>query len=413
MVTRASLSGALLSIPTTIIRGGTSKGVYLLESDMPADRTLWGPFLIALFGARNATQIDGLGGSRPTTSKCCIVGPSGRPDADVNYTFAQVGIGEAKVYWDFNCGNLTPAVGIFAILAGLVEPRPGVTEISVYQTNTRMILGIEIPTDADGVPLIDGTAHTAGVAGTGAPVLTDFSRTVGASLGGGLFPTGNRTDVLTLPGIGDITSTIVDLANMCVFFRADEAGLDGFEMPDRGPDVAATFAAVRQAAQRLLGVDPSKTTPWPVSVAKSRGYTMLNGEPLNEGDYDFAVRFAGIQPMRDTMHEAFPGTASCCTGVAAVAGGTVVHELYRRRARTDGVVAIGHPSGVLQVRATVHDEDGQPVVDRATFDRTARPIMRGEAYVRRSDLSALSAAIAEDEPTRAGVPSAPRELSGA
>jgi len=404
MATTASLSSELLSIPTTIIRGGTSKGVYLLQSDLPQDSTLWGPFLIALFGARDATQIDGLGGSRPTTSKCCIVGPSSRPDADVNYTFAQVGIGEEKVYWDFNCGNLTPAVGVFAILAGLVEPKPGVTHVSVYQTNTKMILGIEIPTDAAGVPLMDGPARTAGVSGTGSPVLTNFSRTVGASLGGSLFPTGNRTDTLTLAGIGDITCSIVDLANMCVFFRANEAGLDGFEMLERGPEVVGTYIAVRQAAQRLLGVDPAKTTPWPVSVASPRTYTLLNGQPLGADEYDFAVRFAGIQPMRDTMHEAFPGTASCCTGVAAVASGTIVNQIYASRRHQDGEVAIAHPSGVLRVSAAVHEQDGRLVVDQATFDRTVRPIMRGEAYIRASDLPAIAAAIGADEPTRASVP---------
>ena len=108
------------------------------------------------------------------------------------------------MYWDFNCGNLTPAVGVFAILAGLAKPQPGTTTVSVYQTNTRTILGIEVPTDDYGVPVFEGTARTAGVTGTGAPVLTNFSRTVGASLGGALFPTGNRTDVLTVPGVGDL-----------------------------------------------------------------------------------------------------------------------------------------------------------------------------------------------------------------
>jgi hypothetical protein len=200
---------------------------------------------------------------------------------------------------------------------------------------------------------------------------------------------------------------------MCVFFRADEAGLGGYEMLDRGPEIYGTYVAVRQAAQRLLGVGPSKTTPWPVCVAEPRSYTMVNGQLLAGDDYDFAVRFAGIQPMRDTLHEAFPGTASCCTGVAAVASRTVVNELYARRGRRDGIVRIGHPSGVMTVGAAVHDEEGRPVVDRATFDRTVRPIMRGEAYVRQSDLRTLTAAIAEDEPTRAGVPSAVREFSKA
>lgn len=406
MVTTASLSSELLSIPTMIIRGGTSKGVYLLESDMPEDRTMWGPFLIALFGARDVTEIDGVGGARPTTSKCCIVGPSSRPGIDVNYTFAQIGLGEPKVYWDFNCGNLTPAVGVFAILAGLVKPQPGTTTVSVYQTNTRTILGIEVPTDDYGVPVFEGSARTAGVTGTGAPVLTNFSRTAGASLGGALFPTGNRTDVLTVPGVGDLTCTITDLANMCVFYRADEAGLTGYETLDQGPRVAGVSHEVRKAAQRLLGVDPAKTVPWPVCIAEPAPYTMVNGQPLAAGDYDFAVRFAGLQSMLDTLHEAFPGTASCCTSVTAVTSGTVVNQIYARTHGQDGVVRLGHPSGVMRVGAAVHVEDGQPVVDRATFDRTARLILRGEAYVRASDLRTLAAAIDAAEPTRAAVPAA-------
>ncbi len=404
MSTAATSTGELMSIPAMVIRGGTSKGVYLLESDLPADRSLWGPYLLALFGSRDATQVDGLGGSRPTTSKCCIVGPSSVAEADVDYTFAQVGIGEQKVYWDFNCGNLTPAVGVFALLAGLVPAQPGTTRVRVYQTNTRMHLGIDVPTDAQGALVMDGPLAIAGVSGTAAPVPTDFSAAVGASLGGDLFPTGNRRDVLTLPGIGDVTCSIVDIANMCVFFRADEAKLTGYEMPERGPEVVATFVAVRKAAQRLLGVDPSKTTPWPVAVAAPADYTTLSGQALPAGAYDFAVRFAGIQPMLDTMHEAYPGTASACTGVAAVADGTVVHEIYAAGTPTDGVVAIGHPSGVMPVEARVHEAGGRCVVDRVTVARTVRPIMKGEAYVRRSDIEAISAALATGEPTRSGVP---------
>lgn len=399
------LNGELISIPSMVIRGGTSKGVFLLERDLPEDRTLWGPFLIALFGARDATQIDGVGGARPTTSKCCIIGP-GTSGTDVNYTFAQIGIGEKRVYWDFNCGNLTPAVGIFAILAGLVEAQPDTTRVSVYQTNTRMRLGIEIATGPDGTPLMDGQSETAGVSGSGASVLTDFSATVGASLGGGVFPTGNRTDTLTVPGVGSLTCSIVDLANMCVFFRAEESGLDGFEMPDRGPEVVGTYIAVRQAAQAYLGVDPEKTTPWPVCIAPSRRYTTLSGQRVAQSEYDFAVRFAGIQPMRDTMHEAYPGTASCCTGVAAVAEGTVANDLYAASRRQGDAVAIGHPSGVMRVEARVHGKQSECVVDRATFARTVRPIMRGEAFVRRSDFQGLAAELAVNEPTRSRVPMA-------
>jgi hypothetical protein len=386
----SALTDELWSIPAMVIRGGTSKGVYLLESDLPADRRLWDPLLIALFGASDARQIDGLGGSMPTTSKCCIVGPSSRPDVDVDYTFAQIGIGEERIYWDFNCGNLTPAVGTFALLTGLVPAEPGKTTVRIYQTNTQMLLRVEVPTNSEGRPLMDGPLEIAGVSGTAAPVLTDFSATVGASLGGDLFPTGNRMDVLAVPGVGDVRCSIVDLANMCVFFRADDAGLSGFEMLERGAEIVPTFVAIRQAAQQLLSVDSQKTTPWPTSVAAPSPYRTLSGQELESDAYDIAVRFAGIQPMRDTIHEAFPGTASCCIATAAVARGTVVNELYARREHRDDTVAIGHPSGVMLIEASVHEAPGRCVVDRVMVARTVRPIMQGDAFVRRSDVARLS-----------------------
>jgi len=400
----AMLTAEMISIPAMIIRGGTSKGVFLLESDLPADRSLWGPCLIDMFGARDVRQIDGLGGAMPTTSKCCIVGKSSHPDADVDYTFAQIGIGEERVFWDFNCGNLTPSVGTFAILAGLVPTEPGLVTVRVYQTNTKMLLTIEVPTGPDGDPLVGGDYEIAGVTGSGAAVLTDFSRATGASLGGDLFPTGHRIDVLDVPGVGRVTCSIVDLANMCVFFRAAEAGLTGLEMPEQGPAVVDTFTAIRHAAQDLLGVDRAKTTPWPISVTGARPYELYGGGKLEAADYDFAVRFAGIQPMRDTLHEAHPGTASCCTAIAAVTEGTVVNELYAARRHDDDQVVIGHPSGALAVGARVHYEAGRVVADRAVLGRTVRPIMRGEAFVRRAEIERLASLIDAADRTRSAVP---------
>lgn len=383
-------SRELWSIPTMIIRGGTSKGVYLLESDLPAERELWDSVLIALFGASDARQIDGLGGAMPTTSKCCIVGPSNHPDADVDYTFAQIGIGEDRVYWDFNCGNLTPSVGTYAILKGLVPGTPGTTTVRVYQTNTKMLLRIDVPTAEDGTPLMDGDFEMAGVSRKGPEVLTDFSQAVGASLGGNLFPTGNRIDTISVEGHGDIQCTIVDLANMCVFFRTTDLGMTGFETMSQGPEIAPRYHAVREAAQRLLGVSHEKTTPWPVGITGPGDFVTIGGKNVTAAEYDFTVRFAGIQTMYDTLHEAFPGTASCCTATAAVTPGTIVNEIYAQRDHADDVVDFAHPSGIMRVNAQVHEEDGEPVVDKVTVARTVRPIMSGAAFVRLSDVAALS-----------------------
>lgn len=408
------LAAEMISVPAMIIRGGTSRGVYLLERDLPEDRSLWGPYLIDMFGARDVRQIDGIGGAMPTTSKCCIVGPSAQLDADVDYTFAQVGIGAEQVYWDFNCGNLTPGVGTFAILAGLVKGKPGTTTVRVYQTNTKMLLSVEVPTAQDGTPLVSGDYEIAGVTGTGPAVVTNFSRAVGASLGGALFPTGNRSDRIDVPGFGQVTVSIVDLANMCVFFHADALSLTGLEMPQDGPAVVDRFIAVREAAQELLGIGHAKTTPWPVSVAAPKSHATYNGGKLDAGDYDVAVRFAGIQPMRQTLHEAYPGTASVCTAVAAVTPGTVVHEIYADHAVEVGQVRIGHPSGLMTVEAQVRERDDEVAVERAVNRRTVRPIMRGELFVRRAEVRRLSELIPADEPVRAGVPQKRRgtEVSG-
>jgi 2-methylaconitate cis-trans-isomerase PrpF len=396
------MTDEMVAVPAMVIRGGTSKGVFLRARDLPADHSLWGPYLIDMFGARDARQIDGIGGAMPTTSKCCIVEVSERDDADVDYTFAQIGIGEERVYWDFNCGNLTPSVGTYAVLAGLVPAVPGRTRVRVHQTNTRMLLTVDVPTGPDGSPLVAGDFEMAGVTGAGAPVTTDFSRAIGASLGGGLFPTGRRTDVIEVAGVGKVTCSILDLANMCVFFRAEDAGLTGFEMPTDGPRVAERFHAVRRAAQDLLGVDHDTTTPWPVAVTAGRDFELYGGGVLAAGDYDFAVRFSGIQPMRDTLHEAFPGTASCCTAVAAVTEGTVVHGLYP--GRKPGIVQIAHPSGVLVIEAAAHEQDGAVVVDTVRIARTARPIMRGEVFVRKAEVERLCSVIPASDRTRSTVP---------
>lgn len=401
-MTTATSTSELIAIPATIIRGGTSRGVFLLESDLPQDRSLWGPFIMSLFGSRDARQIDGIGGAMPTTSKCCIVGASRQADADVDYTFAQVGIGEEKVYWDFNCGNLTPSVGTFAVLAGLVKPTPGVTVVRIYQTNTRTYLKVEVPTADDGTPLVEGPLAIAGVSGTGAATLTDMSSAIGASLGRGLLPTGHTRDVINVPNLGEIECSIVDIANMCVFFRAEDAGLTGLEMPVDGPRVVERFIAVRRASQALLGVDPAKTTPWPVAISSPREYVALGGQTVDADSYDFAVRFAGIQPMRDTLHEAYPGTASCCTAVAAILDGSIANEHYARRPHDDVQIEIGHPSGVMQVEAKVRRGGDGYAVERATFGRTVRLIMRGEAYVRRADVERLAHSIDVNDPTRKG-----------
>jgi 2-methylaconitate cis-trans-isomerase PrpF len=397
------------TIPITIIRGGTSRGIFIKESDLPQDRSLWGPYIIELFGSTSERQINGLGGADPTTSKCCIIGPNSSPDIDITYTFAQVGIGEEKVYWDMNCGNLIASVGTFAILAGYVPAVAPVTTVRVWQANTERIIKIEVPIGDDGQPVVDGPMAMGGVPGTGAPVSIDFSATAGASIDHGLFPTGNRTDIISVPDHGDLEVSILDLANMCVFFRAEDLGFTGYEPVSEGGPVAHEFHKVRIAAQKYLGIEVGGSTPWPVSIAKPLDYPATNGSTVEADSYDVSVRLGGLPSMYDTLHQALPGTAASCASVAAVTAGTVVNRIYTESAgpgREDGIVRFGHPSGVMIIEAGTSEVGGEVIVDRVSSARTVRLIMEGNAYLRHSEIDRLLTTLDANNSTRATVPKA-------
>lgn len=401
----------LISIPAFLIRGGTSKGVYLLEDDLPADRSLWAPLLLAMFGSGDPKQIDGIGSAEPWTSKCCIIGRGCESGIDITYTFAQVGIGQKTVYWDINCGNLTGAVGMFAMAVGLVPLREPKTHISVYQTNTRSIVRIGVPYMAGGIPT-EGPLKVSGVPGTGMPIDIDFSGTVGASLGRGLFPTGRRRDRIVVDGVGEIECSIVDLANMCVFVRAADIRYTGIEPPEQGPAMAETFFSLKRAAQSLLGMDHGRLTPWPVIVAPPKSFTAHGGGAIAASDYDVAVRV--VSASSPVMHKAFMGTGASCTATAAMIPGTIVHEAFmqsRRMGSRPGLVRLAHPSGVMEIQTGIVADEAVEDVREVIFQRTARPIMEGKLYVSRAKLAALTEELGADHPARTTVPSSRREAA--
>jgi len=388
-----------IPIRIAIMRGGTSRGIFLLENDLPRDHSLWGPFLIALLGGGDVRQIDGLGGADPLTSKVCIIGPPRHEDSDITYTFAQVGVGQSEVSWEINCGNLTAAVGAFAVEQSLVSAIVPTTSVSIYQSNTRRRLTALVPVGPHGVE-IEGETVIDGVPGTGAAIDIDFSDTTGATLDRGLLPTGARIDKIEIAGFGAIPCTIVDLANMCVFFKATDVGLTGIEAPAQTDQIRDVFRAVQVQAQQVLGIDHSRTTPWPIMVGPAQDYQTLNGDQVPATAIDLTVRLVA----RNTMHKASPGTGACCAAVAAALHGTVVHEITSTPTpERSGVVRLGHPSGVMPVAAAVADHP-DPTVTRAVFRRTARTILHGTAYLRRSRVEQLLRDIPLSAPTRALVP---------
>ena len=380
------------SIPCVILRGGTSKGVYLLDSDLPADPVERERTVLAIFGSPDKRQIDGLGGADPLTSKVCIIGPppQDRPrarDAHLSYTFGQVEIDEAAVDFRSLCGNLTSGVGAFALWQGLVKPVAPVTTVRIYNTNLDRMLVTEVPV-ADGKPVEAGEYAIPGVPGTGAKIQVDFSDTAGASAGA-LLPTGNAVDRLVVPGLGTIAASMVDIGNAHVFVRAEDVGMTGTETAaeiDADAELGQRLERVRAHAGVARGMidDPgraaeaSPATPFVAAVAPPRDYeNVIGGDVVGAAECDFLSRLMFMQQT----HKTYAGTSTACTGVASRIPGTIVHAACRPETRDGLTVRIGHPAGVIETEARVELDGNDYVVRRATLGRTARRIMEGTVFV--------------------------------
>lgn len=361
---------------TVIMRGGSSKGVFLRRDDVPDDDDARRALLLALFGSPDRRQIDGLGGADLLTSKCAIIGPPTRPDADLDYTFAQIGIEDPVVSYDVNCGNISAAVGVYAIEEGYVAPREPRTLVRVHNTNTGKILRIHVPV-ADGAPLVEGDCRIDGVPGTGAPIAMDFSGTAGAATGR-LLPTGSVRDRVHVPSLArEVDVSVVDLANLCAFIDARGLGLTGAEPPGAlAPPIWDALEEIRQAAAGRAGISSSRL-PFQVLVGAPRSYaTFTGGEPVDAAGIDLVARGT----IDRTMHKAYSGTGGACLAVAARIPGTVVHGLSA--ARSAGRVTIGHPSGTLPIDVDVVRDGAGWAVREVSFLRTARRLMEGYAFVR-------------------------------
>ncbi len=361
--------GRQVPIPFTLMRGGTSKAVFVREEDLPPDGEARDRLILALFGSPDPRQVDGLGGADILTSKLAIVGPPSRDDADLDYTFAQVSISEPHVSYDINCGNISAAVGTYAIEAGFVRPGGDVASVRVHNTNTHSVFVARVPLE-DGEPAVEGDLTVDGVPGTGAPILLDFAPTVGGATGS-LLPTGRPADVIDVPGTGEVEASVVDIGNLSVFFRAEALGLRGDESPaELTPELLRAFDAVKDAAARLLGLPEGGLVPVPVAVAADPG-----------GEASVVARVVGGIPP--APHKAYPGTVGVCTAVAALVPGTVVAAVATLPAPGEPIV-IAHPSGTMPIWASVRETDGGWAVEQAAYARTARRLAEGTAYVRRS-----------------------------
>lgn len=378
-----------LRIPAVYMRGGTSKGVFFIAGDLPADLRERERILLRVIGSpdRYGKQTDGMGGATSSTSKIVILSKSDRADCDIDYLFGQVAIDAPTIDWSGNCGNLTTAVGPFAISMGMMAaPRDGEATVRIWQANIRKRIISRVPMK-DGEVVELGGFELDGVAFPAAEVKLEFLDPAaddgdGDEAGGAMFPTGNRIDLLDVPGVGKIEATLINAGNPTIFVDAARLGLKGTELQgDINGDrkILALAELVRSHGAVAMGLvktpqeatEKRQHTPKLSFVAKPAAYVTSDGKKIAPESIDLLARIFSM----GVLHHAMTGTGAVALAAAAAIPGTVVSRIAPVGA--DGRVKFGHPSGVLNVGAEAREENGQWAVTKVMMSRSARRLMEG------------------------------------
>lgn len=369
------------AIPAVFMRGGTSKGLFFHRRDLPAAEAERDALFLAALGSPDphGRQLDGMGGGISSLSKVVAVSPSARPGVDVDYLFGQVAVEHALVDYRSNCGNLTAAVGHFAVDEGLVQPADGEALLTLHNCNLDQRIEARFPVRG-GRAAVEGETVLDGVAGRGAAIRLSFLEPGGA-VTGRLLPTGRARDVLEVPGVGPIEASLVDASTALVVVRAGDLGLRGVEAPDAIEADAALgqrLEAIRRAAAAAMGIAPeSESVPKVGFVAPPADAGTLSGARLPADAVDLSARVISM----GRPHRALPLTAALALAAAARIPGTLAAEAGRS-AGGDGraPVRLGHPSGVAEV-AVALAAAAPPRLARLTVTRTARRLMEGRVLV--------------------------------
>ncbi len=378
-----------IRIPATYIRGGTSKGVFFKLDEMPPAAQVPGEardnLLLRVIGSPDpyAKHTDGMGGATSSTSKTVILSPSEQPDHDVDYLFGQVSIDSPFLDWSGNCGNLSAAVGPFAIASGIIDastlPRDGIAVVRIWQVNIGKTIVAHVPM-TDGMPQETGDFELDGVTFPAAEVQVDFMDPADDDEGS-MFPTGNLVDDLEVPGVGTLKATMINAGIPTIFVNAEAIGYTGTELQDdiNNDDAALQkFETIRAHGAVRMGLisDVSEAagrqhTPKVAFVTPPAAYTASSGKEISEGDIDLLVRALSM----GKLHHAMMGTAAVAIGTAAAIPGTLVNLAAGGGERE--AVRFGHPSGTLRVGAEAHQADGEWQVSRVSMSRSARILMEG------------------------------------
>lgn len=392
---------AQIKIPATYMRGGTSKGVFFKLDDLPAAAQQAGrirdQLLLRVIGSPDpyGKQIDGMGGASSSTSKTVILSKSQQENHDVDYLFGQVSIDRPFVDWSGNCGNLTAAVGAFAISNGLVDParipENGLCTVRIWQANIQKTIIAHVPMQNGQVQEL-GDFELDGVTFPAAEVQIEFLDPADDDAeGSSMFPTGNLTDTLEVPNIGSFEVTMINAGIPTVFLKAEDLGYNGTELQDHiNNDAAALvkFETIRAYAAQQMGliqdINEAVTrqhTPKIAFVAPPKTYTSSSGKEVTEADSDILVRALSM----GKLHHAMMGTAAVAIGTAAAIPGTLVNRVAGGGERES--VRFGHPSGTLRVGAQAVQENGEWKVKKAIMSRSARVLMEGWVRVPEDVLS--------------------------
>lgn len=400
-------------IPAAFIRGGSSKAVFFHEHVLPPCGPLRDRVLKRVMGTPDPLQIDGMGGTKAVTSKIAILSPSNRPDADVDYTFVQVGVSADAIGYDANCGNISAGVGPFAIEEGLVKTfREGKTlqsykgraqEVRIFHTGTKKILISHVPIGDDGSPIAAGDYEVSAVPGTGAPILLDYKKTEGASRSRGLLPSGNVVDQVNVQG-KEIDITICDIANICIFAKAQDFGISGHEPAStltEDKNLIALVKELRGKAAQLIGMcedwekvdEQAGFMPMPVLIAPA---------PTSED------HISGRLFLDNMCHESMAGTGSVSFTACSRIKGSVVNKIVNPDDLKNPIFRISHPRGHIPVVVQVSEATANtstPFFETLSFLRTSRRIMDGHVYVPKTVYDLASSSVMEEStPNDYGLP---------
>ena len=367
-----------MRVPVTVMRGGTSKGIFLNFNDMPTNRLLWDEFLLDIMGSPDHRQIDGLGGADSLTSKVAIIKQSNLEGVDVEYTFAQVSISNSMVDFKGNCGNISSAVGPYAIKSGLVPIVEPITTVRIYNTNTKKIITAEVEVE-NGHVKTNGMCSIPGVPGTGSPIYLSFSNAEGA-VTGKLFPTKNPIDVIQTSR-GKINLSIIDVVNPLVFVNASDVGLTGTELPNEFTkeklneleEIRSIAAQMCQLAVKEQATFKSPGVPKMTIIAPPMDYIDVTGIQRKAVDMDCTIRMMSMQKP----HQALAISGAICITVGAFLSDTILSNVMNINQE---VVRLGHPSGIMETKVDLIAGH----ISAVKVVRTARILLEGYVYTKKN-----------------------------